>query len=93
MNEKPRVKSAENALENEERRLYHELDVALAEQADVMDEMKKVFQSVPDRLQAEKIVLEKLAVRMDEAAKKVGIAQDAWLAVVDKACESLIGDK
>ena len=55
--------------------------------------MKKVFQSVPDRLQAEKIVLEKLAVRMDEAAKKVGIAQDAWLAVVDKACESLIGDK
>jgi len=90
MNEKPRVESAKSALENEERRLYHELDVALADQADVMHEIDQVLDSTPDRLQAEKIVLEKLAPRMDEATKKVGIAQTAWLAALDKACKSLI---
>jgi len=91
MNEKPRVKSAESALENEERCLYHELNLALDEQADVMQEIDEVLQSMPDRAQAEKIVLEKLAPRMDEANKKVGVAQTAWLAALDTACKSLIG--
>ena len=64
--------------------------MALADQADVMHEIDQVLDSTPDRLQAEKIVLEKLAPRMDEATKKVGIAQTAWLAALDKACKSLI---
>lgn len=81
------MERVQSEAEQEERRLYHALDVALADQDDVMSQIGEVLQSTPDRSKAEQIVLEKLAPLMDEANKKVIAAQAQWLEALDKACK------
>ena len=88
MREKPTVERGQSDAEREERQLYHALDVALAEQDDVMNQIGEILQSTPDRLKAEQIVLEKLAPLMDAATKKVSTAQAKWLEALDKVCKS-----
>lgn len=58
---------------------YRELQEAMGEEDRVMREIDNVFASTPDRAEAEKIVLEKWALSMDETMKKSGEALKAWL--------------
>jgi hypothetical protein len=67
------------APENLEDQEYRELQEAMNEEDRIMREIDNVFASTPDRAEAEKIVLEKLAPLMDEAMKKSGEALKAWL--------------
>ena len=75
------------APENLEDQKHRELQAAMDEEYRVMAEIDKVFANTPDRAEAEKIVLEKLAPLMDEAMKKSGEALKAWLDTMREAGE------
>lgn len=70
---------------DEENRLYNELQEAMKERDRIMDEIDKVLESVPDRSEAEKIVLEKLAPSMDEIVKKESRLTTEWLESMKKS--------
>jgi hypothetical protein len=55
-----------------------ELNAATDEEQHIMEEIDKVFESTPDRVEAEKIVTKKWAPLMDAAIDKSRIAFDAW---------------
>jgi hypothetical protein len=74
----------EQKLENEETRLYGEVQAATEEVDRILAEIDKVFASTEDRDQAEKIVLEKWAPLMDAASKKVSELTKQWLAAMKK---------
>ena len=75
------------APENLEDQKHRELQAAMDEEDRVMAEINKVFANTPDRAEAEKIVLEKLAPLMDEAMKKSGEALKVWLDTMREAGE------
>ena len=56
-----------------------DLNAATDEEQRIMEEIDKVFESTPDRVEAEKIVMEKWAPLMDEAVKKSRVAFDVWM--------------
>ena len=58
---------------------FQDLENALNEERRIMREIDELLKSTPDRAEAEKTVLEKLAPQMDEAVKKSREALDAWL--------------
>lgn len=66
-------------LENLENQKYKEFQIATEEESLIMKEIDNVFVSTPDRKEAEKIVLETLAPRIDEAMKKTKQALENWL--------------
>ncbi len=91
MNEKfneGNIPSPENrgAIE-EETRLHNELQRAIEEEERIMAEMDKVFESTPDRAEAEKIILEKWAPLMDEVSKKSVELTKQWLEAMKKSQE------
>lgn len=69
----------------EEARLHKELQEAMDEEDRIMAEIDKVFESTPDRGEAEKIILEKWAPLMDEAVKKSSDLTKQWLEAIDKS--------
>jgi len=71
----------------EETRLHEELQKAMDEEDRIMAEMGKIFESTPDRAEAEKIILEKWAPLMDEAAKKSSKLTTQWLEAMRKSQE------
>ena len=64
--------------ENLESQKYLELQEAQNEEDRIMDEITKVFSSISDRTEAEKVVLEKWVPLMDEARKKTAEAMSIW---------------
>jgi hypothetical protein len=72
---------AQESLENQK---YKEFQTAQDEEASIMEEINKVFATTPNREDAEKIVLETLAPKMDEAIKKSKQALDSWLAKIKR---------
>lgn len=75
------------APENIEDQKYAAFQAALDEEEKIMAEIDKVFESTPDRTEAEKIVLEKYASQMDEAMRKSRQALDEWLRAIEEAHE------
>ena len=73
--------------ENLEDQKHRELQAAMDEEYRVMAEIDKVFANTPDRAEAEKIVLEKLALLMDEVMKKSDEALKVWLDTMREAGE------
>ncbi|GBE16310.1 hypothetical protein BMS3Abin15_00123 [bacterium BMS3Abin15] len=71
----------------EEARLHKELQEAMDEEDRIMAEMDKIFESTPDRGEAEKIILEKLAPSMDEAVKKSSELTTQWLEAMKRSQE------
>lgn len=59
--------------------LYKKLQAVMAEKDRIMAEIDKVFESTPDRDEAEKIILEKLAPLMDELVKESSKLTKQWL--------------
>jgi len=76
-----------SASENLEDQKHRELQAAMDEEDRVMAEIDKVFASIPNRAEAGKIVLEKLAPLIDEVMKKSGEALKAWLDTMSEAGE------
>mgnify|MGYP001614519607 CR=1 FL=1 len=68
----------------EEIRLYNKFQEAENEEYRIMAEIDMVFKSTKNRLEAEKIVIEKLAPLMDEAKKKSSAALKQWLEALRK---------
>ncbi len=66
---------------------HKELQAAMAEEDRIMKEIDNVFAITSDRMEAEKIVLEKLAPSMDEAMKKSSEALKVWLDTMREASE------
>jgi hypothetical protein len=81
------IPSPENKNVDEETRLHKELQDAMDEEDRIMAEMNKVFESTPDRSEAEKIILEKWAPLMDEAAKKSSELTTQWFEAMRKSQE------
>ena len=77
----------------EEARLHKELQEAMDEEDRIMAEIDEVFESTPDRGEAEKIILEKLASLMDEAAKKSSELTKQWLEAMDKSQQEYESNK
>jgi hypothetical protein len=73
------MNEADFALENLKKQKYEEFQVAMDEEDRIMKEINNVFTTTPNREEAEKIVLETLAPKMDEAIKKSTQAFDSWL--------------
>jgi len=73
--------------ENLEDQKHRELREAMDEEDRIMREIDNVFASMPDRAEAEKIVLENWAPLMDEAMKKSGEALKAWLETMRETSE------
>lgn len=72
-------REVESTSENREDQNYKEFQAAIEEEERIMSEINKVFAATPNREEAEKIVLETLAPKMDEAIKKSRQALDKWL--------------
>jgi len=72
---------------NEEARLHKELQEAMDEEDRIMAEINKVFESTPDRGEAEKIILEKWMPLMDKAAKKSNELITQWLEAMRESQE------
>ncbi|MBU1730614.1 hypothetical protein KJ557_03670 [Patescibacteria group bacterium] len=64
--------------ENLEEQKRREWQVSMDEENRVLAEVNKVFDSTPDRAEAEKIVIEKWAPLMDETMKKSSEALNTW---------------
>src|SRR3989338_749714 len=75
------------APENLENQKHRELQEAMDEENRIMTEIEKVFDNTPDKVEAEKIILENWAPLMDEAMKKSGEAQKAWSDAMREAYE------
>ena len=73
--------------ENLEDQKHRELQSAMDEEDRIMKEIDNILASTPDKSEAEKIVLEKLAPLMDEAMKKSKEALKAWLDTMKEAGE------
>ena len=73
--------------ENSEDQKYTALQSAMDEQEEIMEGIKNVFETMPDRAEAEKIVLGKYASQMDEAMRKSRQALDKWLIDIKKPDE------
>ena len=65
-----------------EDKLYADLLAAEDEERKIMAEIDQVLKSTPDHKAAERIVLEKIAPRMDRAMQKSREALDKWLATI-----------
>jgi len=70
--------------ENLEDQKYRELLETMDEEDRIMKEINTVFTNTPNRAEAEKIVLEKWALLMDEAMKKSREALNAWFNSMDE---------
>jgi len=81
------IPTPENKGAEEEARLHKELQETMNEKDRIMAEMDKVFESTPDRNEAEKIILEKWAPLMDEAVKKSSELTTQWLEAMRKSQE------
>ena len=66
----------------EEDKLYADLLAREDEERKILAEIDQVLKSTPDRKAAERIVLEKIAPRMDKAMQKSREALDKWLATI-----------
>ncbi len=74
-------------LESLEDQKYKEMQAAESEVDRIMKEMDNIFANNPNREEAEKIVLEKLAPLMDEAIKKATETFKAWLDAANEASD------
>ena len=63
---------------------YAALLTATDEENKIMEEINNVFATTPDRVEAEKIVLERFAPKMDEAMKKSRQALDEWFKTLEE---------
>ncbi len=72
---------------DEQNRIHKTLWEAMDEEDRIMREMDKVFETVPDRYEAEKIILEKWALLMDEAIKKSSKLSTEWFEAIKKSQE------
>ncbi|MFH2097332.1 MAG: hypothetical protein ABII24_02185 [bacterium] len=79
--------SETNRAKEDEARLHNALREAMDEEDGIMAEMDKVFESTPDRGEAEKIILEKWAPLMDAAVKKSSELTTQWLEAMKKSQE------
>jgi hypothetical protein len=75
--------------ENEPQKGEHEINYdrmqATAKEYDaIMEKIEEVFASTPDRKEAERIVAEKYAQLLKEAAKRDSEAQEAWLSSIQE---------
>ena len=70
--------------ENLEDQKYRELLETMDEEDRIMKEINTAFTNTPNRAEAEKIVLEKWALLMDEAMKKSREALNAWFNSMDE---------
>lgn len=70
----PRPESAED--------LHQKLIAAHEEENQILKEIDGVFAATPDRKEAEKIILEKYASRMDQAVKRYSEATEQWLEAI-----------
>lgn len=73
--------------ENLDDQKHRELQEAMDEEDRIMREIDNVFAGMPDRAEAERIVLEKWAPLMDKAMKKSGEALRAWIDTMREASE------
>ena len=64
--------------------LYEKLRACTKEEDRIITEMTKILTDAPDRIKAEKLVLEKLAPLMDEAMRKASDALQEWLSCVSQ---------
>lgn len=64
--------------ENFENQAYQAFQAALGEQDGIMKEIDNVFATIPNREEAERIVVEQYASKMNEAIKKTREAFDRW---------------
>jgi hypothetical protein len=78
-------REASPAPENLEDQKYAALQAAIDEEDRIMKEIDNVFVTIPNREEAEKIVLEKYAHQMDEAMKKSKQTLDEWLRAIEEA--------
>lgn len=74
-------------LEDLENKLYEEFKAAESEKDRIMKEIDDILANTPDRVEAEKIILEKYARLMDEAAQKSAKALEAWFNAMEKSNE------
>jgi len=63
---------------------YKEFQEALKEEEKIIKEIDNVFATTSNQEEAEKIVLETIATRMDEAMKKTGVALKVWIDSIKK---------
>lgn len=78
MSEMPKNK-VDHIFENLENQYYKEFQAATEDEQIIMGEINKVFETTLNRKEAEKIVLETLAPKMDEAIKKSRQILDKWI--------------
>lgn len=81
------IPSPDNKGIEEEVRLHKELQEVMDDEDRIMAEMDKIFESTPNRGEAEKIILEKWAPLMDEAVKKLSELTNKWLEAIKKSQE------
>jgi hypothetical protein len=63
---------------------YKEFQEALKEEEKIIKEIDNVFATTSNQEEAEKIVLETIATRMDEAMKKTSVALKVWIDSIKK---------
>jgi len=69
--------------ESVEDQRYKEFQAALDEQERILKEIGDLFSRTPDRAEAEKIVLEQYAPRLDHALTRSRETLDSWLVSID----------
>ncbi len=80
-----RIRKSEESSEKQEelergkREKYEEWQNAENEETRVKEEIDKVFETIPDRKQAEAVVIKKYSALMDKAIEKSRIAWREWL--------------
>ena len=77
--EKNTSSSENNEKTEKETLLYTEMVKAIDEEDRIIEKMNKIFESVADREEAEKIILKKWAPLMSEAVKKSKEISTQWL--------------
>ena len=77
-------------LEREKREKYKEWQNAKDEETRAMEEIDKLFETMPDKEQAEVIVAKKYGALMDKAIEKSRIAWREWLDACVKSNPELI---
>ncbi|MCK4553803.1 hypothetical protein KAU19_02480 [Candidatus Parcubacteria bacterium] len=70
---------------DKQNRIHKALWETMDEEDRIMKEMDKVFETTSDQNEAEKIILEKWALLMDEAVKKTGQLTTEWFEAIKKS--------
>ena len=71
-------------LDELEDRKFHEWEAAVDEEERLQLKIKEILNTAPDRAEAEKMILQDWAPKLEAASKKAGQLMDEWLALLKK---------